>query len=199
MLVRFFEWRSAPFPEEHADETFDRVARRLAEGVEIKNIGGYCYTVARLILLETRKGSDARRAPLENPAAIAAPDASADAAEKEARLACLDDCLRGLPAESRELIIEYYREDKRGRIDARRALARRLGLSSEALANRAQRLRDKLERCVTECFRKKWPRHDWSNAPLLGEQCRSVDDERVDTDGAALSARRMLRGRAGRA
>ena len=41
-LVRFFGWRGAPFPEEHADETFNRVARRLDEGVEIRNIGGYC-------------------------------------------------------------------------------------------------------------------------------------------------------------
>ena len=32
-LVRFFEWRGAPFPDDHADETFDRVARRLDEGI----------------------------------------------------------------------------------------------------------------------------------------------------------------------
>jgi hypothetical protein len=30
-------------------------------------------------------------------------------------------------------------------------LAERLGLNRETLANRAQRLRDKLERCVTRC------------------------------------------------
>ena len=48
-LLRFFEWRGAPFPEEHADETFNRVACRLDEGVEIKNLGGYCYQVARLV------------------------------------------------------------------------------------------------------------------------------------------------------
>ena len=57
-----------------------------------------------------------------------------------------------LPAESRELIVEYYREDKRGRIDARRTLAERLGVKSEALANRAQRVRDKLESCVNACL-----------------------------------------------
>jgi hypothetical protein len=45
------------------------------------------------------------------------------------------------------LIIGYYREDKQGRIDVRRRLAEQLGVRSEALANRAQRLRDKLERC----------------------------------------------------
>ena len=76
---------------------------------------------------------------------------SSEAAENETRLACLDDCLSELPADSRDLIIEYYREDKQGRIEGRRRLAEQLGLRNEALANRAQRLRDKLERCVTAC------------------------------------------------
>src|SRR5258707_3559667 len=64
-LNRFFEWRGAPFPEEHADETFNRVARKLDEGVEIKNFGGYCYEVARLVCLESTKGHDSKRASLE--------------------------------------------------------------------------------------------------------------------------------------
>src|SRR5438309_10230144 len=64
-LIRFFEWRGAPFPEEHTDETFNRVARRLDEGVEIKNVGGYCYEVARLVHLEAVKGRDSERWPLE--------------------------------------------------------------------------------------------------------------------------------------
>ena len=156
-LVRFFEWRSAPFPEEHTDETFNRVARKIAEGVEIKNIIGYCYEVARLVLLETLKGPDSRRAPIEATDFEAAADATDEATEKEARLVCLEDCLQRLPVESRELIVEYYREEKRGRIDGRRALAERLGLRREALGNRAQRLRDKLERCVNACLRKKLP------------------------------------------
>src|SRR3954447_15295374 len=64
-LIRFFEWRGAPFPEEQTDESFNRVARKLDEGVEITNIGGYCYEVARLVYLESLKGHDSRRAPLE--------------------------------------------------------------------------------------------------------------------------------------
>jgi hypothetical protein len=37
------------------------------------------------------------------------------------------------------------------RIEGRRRLAEQLGLRAEALANRAQRLRHKLERCVSTC------------------------------------------------
>jgi hypothetical protein len=150
-LVRFFEWRGAPFPEQHADETFDRVARRLDEGLEIGNIGGYCYNVARLILLETRKSNDARRVPIDS-VSLAAPERVADADDRERRLACLDRCLRALPHDGRELILDYYRLERRDRIDARRALAVRLGIRPEALANRALRLRDKLEHCVSQCL-----------------------------------------------
>lgn len=155
-LVRFFEWRGAPFPEEQTDETFNRIARKLEEGVEIKNIGGYCYEVARLVCMEAFKGHDSRRAPLDEIKLEAtAPDTTDMAAEKEVWLTCLDDCLRVLPVESRELITEYYRDEKRGRIDRRKALAERLGLRRDALANRAQRVRDRLEQCVNRCFKKK--------------------------------------------
>ena len=79
-----------------------------------------------------------------------------EAAQRETRLGCLDDCLRALPENGRELIVEYYQDDKRDRIERRKDIAARLGLQREALANRAQRLRDKLERCVTRCVAKKF-------------------------------------------
>ncbi|HYO92510.1 MAG TPA: hypothetical protein VEQ40_12775 [Pyrinomonadaceae bacterium] len=156
-LIRFFEWRGAPFPEEHTDETFNRVARKLDEGIEIVNIGGYCYEVARLVCLESLRGHLSRREPLDEIKleATTSPDTTDEAIEKEQRLTCLDDCLRMLPIESRELITEYYRDEKRGRIDRRQALAERLGLRRDALANRAQRVRDKLEECVIRCLKNK--------------------------------------------
>jgi DNA-directed RNA polymerase specialized sigma24 family protein len=155
-LIRFFEWRGAPFPEDHADDAFNRVARKLGEGIEIKNIGGYCYKVARLIFLESVKRHDSRRVPLESVrVAVAAPDLIDATLEKEMRLGCLDDCLGALPSESAELILEYYGYDTYGQIDRRKALADRFGLRRDALANRVQRLRDKVEQCVTGCLRKK--------------------------------------------
>ena len=154
-LIRFFEWRGAPFPEEHADETFNRVARRLDEGTTITNIGGYCYEVARLVCLESFKGRDSKRASLDATTAEAAATDSTDAAiDAERRMACLDDCLRALPRDGQDLVVEYYQADKRERIVRRRAMAGRLGVRRDALANRAQRLRDNLERCVLTCLRK---------------------------------------------
>ena len=156
-LIRFFQWRGAPFPEEHTDESLNRVARKLGEGVEIKNIGGYCHEVARLVCLEALKGPHSRRAPLDEVKLEATVPDTTDAAEREQWLTCLEDCLNVLPSDSRQLITEYYQDEKSGRINRRQALAARLGLRRDALANRAQRVRDKLEQCVTRCFRKQLP------------------------------------------
>jgi DNA-directed RNA polymerase specialized sigma24 family protein len=155
-LIRSFEWRGAPFPEEHADETFNRLARKLDEGVEIRNINDYTYTVARLVWLEALKGDHKRHTQLDEiEHEPIAHDTSREVAEKEDSLFCLDDCLDALPYASRDLIMEYYVDEKRNRIDRRRDLAERLGLRRDALANRAQRLRDKLEQCVSRCLKKK--------------------------------------------
>jgi DNA-directed RNA polymerase specialized sigma24 family protein len=162
-LIKFFEWRGAPFPEDQTDETLNRVARKLDEGVEVKNLGGYCYEVARHVLLEVWKGSDSRRDPLDEgrthtagAAVYAAGTDDADRAlERELLLECLDECLGSLAPESRALIVEYYQDERRDRIERRKALADALGLRRDALANRAQRLRDKLEQCVKRCSGKK--------------------------------------------
>jgi DNA-directed RNA polymerase specialized sigma24 family protein len=158
-LIRFFEWRSAPFPEEHADEVFNRVAKKLGDGVEVRSMSSYCYEVARLVFLEAVKGHDSKRSQMDSievevevEADVA--DSIDETTEKELRLACLDDCLRALPRASADLILEYYRYEKRAQIGQRRALAERFGLRRDALANRAQRLRDKLEQCVSGCLKK---------------------------------------------
>src|SRR6185295_11019215 len=85
-LIRSFEWRGAPFPEEHADETFNRLARKLGEGIEIKNIGAYAYEVARLVCLEALKAHAGKRAPLEAiKHEASAANFAEEAAEKELR------------------------------------------------------------------------------------------------------------------
>ena len=155
-LIKFFKWRGAPFPEDHTDETLNRLARKLDEGVTIKNVGAYCYEVARLVCLEVWKGNDSRREPWEASQHDSASTKTDDAAlERELLLDCLDECLNQLPVESRALIIEYYSDEKRDQIERRKALAESLGLRQMALASRAQRLREKLMRCVTRCLKRK--------------------------------------------
>src|ERR1700692_661929 len=77
-LIRFFEWRSAPFPEEHTDEALNRVAKKLDEGVEVRNMGGYSYEVARLVFLEAVKGHDSKSSPLDSIEMVVAPGNNID-------------------------------------------------------------------------------------------------------------------------
>jgi DNA-directed RNA polymerase specialized sigma24 family protein len=143
-LVKFLDWRGAPFPEELVDETFNRVTRKLEEGETIRDAPAYCHGVARLVFLQSLERPDNRRVELEELSIIAPPEPDGADVRRE----CLNHCLRQLPAENRELIIEYYRKDGRRKIDHRVSMAQRLGIPLNALRSRAQRIRDKLERCI---------------------------------------------------
>ena len=61
-LVKFFEWRGCESPEDQADETINRVARRIDEGEVINNLESYFLGVARLLLLESEKRRAKERA-----------------------------------------------------------------------------------------------------------------------------------------
>ena len=97
------------------------------------------------------KAGHGRQASLDELNTEVAAESDNEVSQKEIRLACLDDCMRALPENGSALILEYYRDVKGDRIGHRKRLAQRFGLNREALANRAQRLRDKLERCVVRC------------------------------------------------
>jgi len=51
-LVRLFEWRGCPTPDDYADETINRCARKIGEGEEIRDVATYCIGVARMLLRE---------------------------------------------------------------------------------------------------------------------------------------------------
>lgn len=143
-LVRFFDWRGAHEPDVCADEVLDRLARRLDEDDSIEDVRGFAHGIARLVLLEQwRRPREAPSGEADErlPAAAPAPDA-------DPREACFERCLAELPEDGRTLILEYYAADGRQKIDGRKRQAAALGLSDTALRNRAQRLRDRLERCV---------------------------------------------------
>jgi DNA-directed RNA polymerase specialized sigma24 family protein len=148
-LTRFFDWRGAHFPDECADEALNRLARRLDDGAEVADVRGFALGIARLVLLERARAPQARQDELDDwrigPAPV--PDVPADGALHD----CLDRCLAALPEDARQLILDYYQDQRRQKIDRRVRLALQLGLSANALRSRAQRVRDRLERCVRAC------------------------------------------------
>jgi RNA polymerase sigma factor (sigma-70 family) len=152
-LMKFFDWRGAHYPEECADETINRVIRKIDEGETIRDIPTYCHGVARLVLLEKLKGPESRRADFEElpPIALVAPEPE----ERDEKQDCFEQCLKQLPVESRQLIMQYYGDEKREKINRRLAIAERLGIPLNALRSRAQRIRNRLEECVNGCLKKK--------------------------------------------
>jgi RNA polymerase sigma factor (sigma-70 family) len=151
-LIKFFDWRGAHFPEECADESINRVIRKIEEGEVIREISTYCHGVARLVFLERLKNPDSRRSDFEElpPDALVAPEPE----ERDERMECFSRCLGELPVESRQLILQYYRDEKRKKINNRMEIARRLGIPLNALRSRAQRIRNNLESCITGCLKK---------------------------------------------
>jgi DNA-directed RNA polymerase specialized sigma24 family protein len=149
-LSKFFDWRGARFPEEYADETLNRVIRRIDEGATIQDIAQFCHGVARMVFLEKIKSPDSKSVDIEDvpPATlIAAPE------RRDDRHECFDSCLKELAPESRQLIIQYYSDEKREKINNRLALARNLDIPLNALRSRAQRIRDRLEQCIRNCMK----------------------------------------------
>jgi len=148
-LTRFFEWRGCSFPEDHADETINRMAKRVFEGEEILNHSGYAMGVARLLLLEINKGRQREQSALAEIGA--APDVYVPENDDESRLTCLRSCLQTLSPDNRELILQYYQGEKGEKIENRKKLLDRLGIPVNTLRMRALRLRERLQSCVEEC------------------------------------------------
>jgi DNA-directed RNA polymerase specialized sigma24 family protein len=151
-LIRLFEWRGCTSPEDLADETINRVARRLAEGIELRSNDPYGYFcgVAHLVYKEVLRRAAREHRAIESqgwpPPSFAAEDEPADD-----RLESLRRCLDGLPPDQRDLILRYYRgEDRPGEsnIRNRQSLAQDLELPMNALRIRVHRVRRKLESCV---------------------------------------------------
>jgi DNA-directed RNA polymerase specialized sigma24 family protein len=141
-LITFFENRGCLIPEELIDETFDRVTRRLAEGAIItaRNPDSYCYGVARHVLQEYWKASPP-------------PPLPPSPADDEPEIDCQEQCIKALPPETRDLLMQYYQaEDGVKHKEQRALLAQRLGMTMTALRLRILRIRDGLDDCVRQCL-----------------------------------------------
>lgn len=156
-LIKFFEWRRSADPVTLVDEVMDRVARRLADGEEIRAAepAGYFYGVARNVWRESVKRERRERTAISEvrPDATAAARESDDVdRETEQALTCLEQCLGALPVESRGVLLQYYQDRGIMRIERRRRLAEELAIAPGALRIRMLRIRDRLETCVNGCL-----------------------------------------------
>jgi len=149
-LVKLFEWRGSATPEDLADTTLNRLARKVEEGEVIRNFAGYVGSTARLVWLEALKEQERARGALDE-LRVFGPDPSSSGSQ---RVECLEFCLESLSTENRILILDYYREERSRKIELRKQLAAKMGMPLNALRIRAHRIRVQLEQCVGNCVRK---------------------------------------------
>ena len=153
-LTEFFEARGTDAPSDYADDTINRVTRRISEGEQIRNLNSYFYGVARLIWLEFVRSRHKESTPLELAPTPIAPDLTEIEGQRQARelsLSCLENCLSQLSAGNRALIVEYYREEKGNKIELRKQQAVHLNTTLNGLRLRASRIRSELAKCVQSC------------------------------------------------
>ena len=143
-LIRFFEWRGCEFPEDLVDETFDRVGRRLHEGIDAKDPAKYVYGVARLVYQEVWRESLRKERALKSGEWPPAPPP--DDPEDNPLLEALRRCLAKMEDEQRRLVLKYYQSDRH--IQDRKQLSDDLGIPINALRIRVHRLRRRLEECL---------------------------------------------------
>ena len=159
-LREFFQRKNCRTPDDLADETLTRVARRLEEeGITLAETPArYCYIVARFVFLEHLREIKAHPMVGDGSGDVrlqtsgqSTEDAAEAARGRETLLACLEKCVEALDSLNRRIITRYYIGSERVKIDNRRALAENLGLSVNALTIRACRIRTRLEACVRRC------------------------------------------------
>lgn len=147
-LIKVFKCRGCLTAEDLADETINRVC------VKVKDLAPryegdpalYFYGVANNVHLESLKK---KTLPL-NPQVVS--NHPAADAEVERKHECLDTCLERLPPRDRALALDYYREEKKGKIENRKEMAVRHGLTPNALRLRMFGIRGGLYQCVLECL-----------------------------------------------
>ena len=143
-LIKIFVCRGCDRPEDLADETINRVILK-AETIADEYEGDqalYFFGVARYVHHEYL-----REKPVPQP-----PPPGEEPSSTEEEYKCLEQCIEGLPQRSRELFLQYYREEKQAKKKNRKRLAGNLGIPLNALRIRACRIRMNLQDCVLECL-----------------------------------------------
>lgn len=145
-LVRMFVSKGISDAGHSADEAMDRVMKRLPE-IRSNYVGDpakYFHGVARNLILEARRGKEVATEAMPE-CLTKGPIHQSDTSE------CLSKCLKQLPREKQELILDYHLYHGHAKIQHHRQMAAELAISEGALRTRAHHLRVTLEKCVLEC------------------------------------------------
>lgn len=153
-LVRIFVSKGFSDAEDLADETINRVMVRLPQMRATYSGEPACYFhgVARNIIRESHRRKEVTGACVIEGRV----EPQLDRYEEHD---CLGHCLNRLPANERNLILDYYLYDGRQKIEHHKHMAGKLKISAGAIRSRAFQIRLNLENCMRSCaLRKKCQR-----------------------------------------
>lgn len=144
-LVRIFVSQGFSDAENLADLTINRVTNRLPDIREsyVGDPARYFHGVARNIAHEARRRKEIATDKI--------PERPSQVTNTSDRYNCLLGCLKLLPREKSELILDYYLYEGRDKIEHRRRMAAELEITEGALRTRVHHIRAKLEKCVLDC------------------------------------------------
>ncbi|MBL8190035.1 MAG: sigma-70 family RNA polymerase sigma factor [Acidobacteria bacterium] len=155
-MREYFAARGAICAEDLADEALSRLAKKYAEGEEIRDFNRYSYGLARLIWMESLRRPENNYVSFDQ--ALGLSFVLPDFLLTEEENARYVHCIRQITDEERNLMIEYWDHEEESHYEARRQQAIRMGISPTALRIRVSRIRKKLEACLANCLEKKTPK-----------------------------------------
>lgn len=146
-LIRVFISNGLDDAEDLADLTIDRVVKKLPEIRETYEgeKARYFHGVARNVIHEARRRREVATDKI--------PEDLSPAPVRSDEYECLLKCLKLLPYERRELILDYYLYEGRDKVEHHRRMAEELRITVGALRTRAHHIRRDLEKCVRRCVR----------------------------------------------
>jgi DNA-directed RNA polymerase specialized sigma24 family protein len=156
-LIRRFRQLGCAESEELANETIDRVARKLPD-IIVTYKGDptpYFFSVAYYVHLEYLRRPTVVQFDQTNPPPGDPQTLPPVFDNDEAVDACLRHCLGKLTERSCEMILTYYNGERQVKIKLRKELAERLGIKLTNLRLRAQKIRAELKKCILECLEQK--------------------------------------------
>jgi DNA-directed RNA polymerase specialized sigma24 family protein len=148
-LIKVLAGRGCHEAESLADLTIDRVTLKVPQirGNFVGEPAAYFYGVVHNVHLEWLRQQKRAR---ENTPTVAVVVDSKEVREAEFR--CLESCLAKLATNVRMMVIEYYRDEKKAKIERRKRLSERLGISNTALRIKMSRVRNTILECVRQCL-----------------------------------------------
>jgi DNA-directed RNA polymerase specialized sigma24 family protein len=146
-LIKMFVSKGLTDAEHYADETVDRVIRRLPDIRDgyVNEPVRYFRGVARKIILEVLRRR--REIPMEVlPEPVPPQPGNRDMVD------CLNQCLKLLSADKQALILDYHLYDGRDKVLHHKQMADELAISVGALRTRTHHVRSALENCILNCL-----------------------------------------------